>query len=134
MTGAQRKRLEAAGWKFESAAEFLNLSPAEAALVEMKLALARGVKRFRLYFGVSQDRVAKFTHSSQSRVAKMEKADPSVSFELYVQVLLKLGAGRDEIARILTVQKPDDVEELEIHPKLPAAERRRLLQMSIPAQ
>lgn len=40
MERAKRKRLEDAGWKVGSVAEFLELSPVEAALVEMKLALS----------------------------------------------------------------------------------------------
>ncbi len=41
MKGTKKVRLAASGWRIGSAAEFLGLSNEEAALVEMKLALAR---------------------------------------------------------------------------------------------
>jgi hypothetical protein len=47
MKAMKRKKLEAAGWKIGSAAEFLELSEAEAMLVNMKLALATTVKELR---------------------------------------------------------------------------------------
>ena len=44
MKKAKKQRLEAAGWRVGNASEFLGLSPEESAIVEMKLALAAGVK------------------------------------------------------------------------------------------
>jgi len=43
--------------------------------------------------------------SSQSRVAKMEAADPEVSFELLLRGLLALGATRRDVARALAPPK-----------------------------
>ena len=37
--------------------------------------------------------------SSQSRIAKMEKGDPSVSIDLLIKSLLALGTTRREIAK-----------------------------------
>ena len=51
---------------------------------------------------LTQDDVAKMLESSQSRVAKMEPADPSVSLDLLVRALLILGASRREIARVMS--------------------------------
>jgi hypothetical protein len=38
---------------------------------------------------------------TQSRVAKMEAADPSVSIDLLVKALLELGATRAQVAKAL---------------------------------
>ena len=79
MDAKKRKRLEKAGWSVGDAAAFLKLSPAEAALVEMRVALSRSLKERRLAAGFTQTTLAKQLGSSQSRVAKLEAADPSVS-------------------------------------------------------
>jgi ribosome-binding protein aMBF1 (putative translation factor) len=91
MDTAKRKRLEKAGWKVGTAQEFLNLSMEEAAYVEVKLNLARQLSRRRKSLGMTQMAVAKKIKSSQSRVAKMEAGDPSVSIDLLVRSLLALG-------------------------------------------
>jgi ribosome-binding protein aMBF1 (putative translation factor) len=99
MKARKRKRLEAAGWRVGSAAEFLRLKSEEAALVEMKLNLARRLRDVRTDRGLSQEAMAKLLGSSQSRVAKMEAGDRSVSVDLLVRSLLLVGASRAEIAR-----------------------------------
>jgi len=98
----KRKALEAAGWKVGSAQDFLGLSDAEVTLIDVKLALARAVKARRLRKRMSQADVAARVRSSQSRVAKMESGDATVSIDLLVRTLLALGASRRELARMLT--------------------------------
>ncbi len=71
MNKEKRRRLEEAGWKVGNAADFLNLSPAEARFVELKLALAHGLRVRREEEGLTQQQVARRMGSSQSRVAKM---------------------------------------------------------------
>ena len=101
MKTSKRKKLEAAGWKVGSASEFLELSDAEAILVNMKLALAKKVKELRQSKRITQSDLAKLIGSSQSRVAKLETADRSVSMELLVRSLVTLGASRAQIGRIV---------------------------------
>jgi hypothetical protein len=50
-------------------------------------------------------RLAAVLGSSQSRVAKMEKADPTVSLELLVRGLVALGATRVEVGRIVATKR-----------------------------
>ena len=95
------RRLRSRGWKVGSAAEFLGLSDQEAALVELRLALSRSVRERRLKLGLSQLDLAARLGSSQSRVAKLEGADPTVSIDLLIRGLLALGASRREIGRAL---------------------------------
>ena len=81
-----------------SVKEFLGLSEADAALIEMKLALSRSLRDRRKKHGLSQVQLAEWLHSSQSRVAKMEAGDPSVSMDLLVGSLLLLGASSADLA------------------------------------
>ena len=102
MLKRKREALEAAGWKVGSTQDFLGLSDAEVTLIDVKLALARAVKAKRLRKRMSQADVAARVRSSQSRVAKMESGDATVSIDLLVRTLLALGASRKELARTLT--------------------------------
>ena len=99
MDKATKKKLEAAGWKTGNAQEFLELTNAEAAFIDMKLALAADLRSRRLEKHLNQTQVARLIGSSQSRVAKMEAADPSVSVDLLIRSLLKLGAERRDVAK-----------------------------------
>lgn len=81
--------------------EFLGLSAAESALIEIRLALARGLRVRRERKHLTQGSLARRIGSSQSRVAKMEAGDPSVSIDLLVRALLALGADPRDLARII---------------------------------
>jgi DNA-binding XRE family transcriptional regulator len=98
MRAAKRARLESSGWRLGSARELLDLTEQEALFVEVKLALSRELKKRRLERQLSQAELAAQVRSSQSRVAKMEAGDPSVSIDLLVRSLLALGASREELA------------------------------------
>ena len=97
-----KKKLEAAGWTTGDARDFLELTDAEAEFIEMKLALAQDLRARRLERHLNQSQVARIVGSSQSRVAKMESADPSVSIDLLVRTLLKLGAARKDLAKAVS--------------------------------
>lgn len=105
MEDAKRKRLEAAGWKVGSAEEFLGLSPEEASFVELKLTLSQTLRERRNGQGLTQTALAKKLGSSQSRVAKMEASDASVSLDLLVRALLATGATRAEIAAAIAQEE-----------------------------
>jgi helix-turn-helix protein len=101
MKTRKRGKLESHGWRVGSAAEFLALTPEEAALVETKLALSRSLRAHRTKQGMSQTALGRHLKSSQSRVAKMEAADPSVSVDLLLRALFALGATPRDIAKAL---------------------------------
>ena len=105
MTKAKRKKLEAKGWKFGDAQDFLELSDEEVTLIEVKLSLSRNLKELRQKKRLSQLELAKRIDSSQSRVAKMEAGDPSVSMELLMKALLALGATRKDLAKSIEQSK-----------------------------
>src|SRR5713101_6705154 len=102
MRRSKRKRLEAKGWKVGSVAEFLQLTPEEAAYIEIKLALAKNFQHLRHSKKLTQIELARLLESSQSRVAKIEAGDPSVSLDLLVRSLLVLGESRKELGRVLS--------------------------------
>ena len=101
MDAEKKERLEAAGFKVGSVAEFLELSPAESALIETRLALKEALKRRRVTQGVSQIALAKKMKSSQSRIAKIEAGDPSVSLDLMVRAFLETGATLTDLAEVI---------------------------------
>ena len=101
MNTAKKKRLESKGWKVGTAREFLNLSPEESAYVELKLALSKKLQETRRDKNLTQEQLSRLLKSSQSRVAKMETGDPSVSLDLLVRSLLALGTSRKNLARML---------------------------------
>jgi DNA-binding XRE family transcriptional regulator len=101
MKNTKRTKLEAAGWAVGSVKEFLGLSDADAALINLKLGLSRSLRDRRQKSGLSQVQLAERLRSSQSRVAKMEAGDPSVSMDLLVSSLLLLGATSVDLAKAI---------------------------------
>ena len=99
----KRKKLESAGWKVGSASDFLELSDVETQLLEIKLSLVRMLRLCRERNHLTQSQLAKKIKSSQSRVAKMEAGDPSVSLDLLMRSLLAAGANRRQLARAISV-------------------------------
>lgn len=106
MRDSKRKKLGAKGWQIGSAKDFLSLSPEEEAYIELRLKLADGLKSRRSSKGVTQVQLAQSLRSSQSRVAKMEAGDPTVSLDLLVKSLLALGTSNRELAAIITKRQP----------------------------
>lgn len=102
MKKAKRQKLESKGWKVGSAQDFLGLSDEEAAYVEMKLALSEKLKERRQRKKMTQTELAKLVNSSQSRVAKMEAGDPTVSIDLLMKSLLALGVSKKELGRSIS--------------------------------
>ena len=105
MRKAKQKTLEDNGWRVGSAEEFLELTAEEVAVVELKLRLSDALKARREKLKMSQDAVAKHLHSSQSRVAKMEAGEGSVSIDLLVRALVGLGATTNDLAKAITSKK-----------------------------
>jgi ribosome-binding protein aMBF1 (putative translation factor) len=101
MRQSKRQKLESKGWKVGSAKDFLGLTNDEAAYIELRLKLAEGLKARRHSRGVTQSQLAQALKSSQSRVAKMEAGDPTVSLDLLVRSLLSMGTSSRELAAII---------------------------------
>ena len=98
MKRVKKQRLERAGWVVGDTAQFLQLSEEENRFLELKLALATGVRELRERRGLTQAALAHRLGSSQSRVAKMEAADATVSIDLLLRALFALGAKPKDVA------------------------------------
>jgi hypothetical protein len=96
MRKSKQKKLEENGWRIGSADEFLDLSSEESAYIDLKLRLSDRK--------LSQQQLAMLIKSSQSRVAKMEAGDPTVSLDLLVKTLLALGASDRDLANAITAK------------------------------
>lgn len=102
----KQERLQQAGWRVGTAEEFLGLSSAEAAYVELRSKLGEALRARRRRRSLSQAELARLLRSSQSRVAKMEGGDPGVSLDLLIRSLLALGVSRRDLARVIDAPPP----------------------------
>lgn len=100
MDQAKKKNLENKGWKISSVSEFLDLSPEESILIEIKLALSLNLKERRRRL-MTQAELAEKINSSQPRVAKAENGDDSVSIELLIRAMLATGATPQDIGQVI---------------------------------
>ncbi len=101
MDKKKKELLKTKGWKVGSTEEFLDLSEEELAYIELKLSLSRLTKEIRAKRQLTQQQTADLISSSQSRVAKIEAGDPSVSVDLQIRSLLALGASKEDLAEAI---------------------------------
>ena len=101
----KRKRLGTRGWKVGTTKELLGLTREEETFIELRLKLAEGLKTRRVRRRLTQVDLAKAIQSSQSRVAKMEAGDPSVSLDLLVRSLIALGTSSKELGRMISLTR-----------------------------
>lgn len=102
MNKEKQKKLVKKGWKIGSAKEFLGLSNEESLYIELKIKLSSNLRKLRTEQNITQVELAKILKSSQSRVAKIETGDPSVSLDLIIRSLLALGTSKKDIARTIS--------------------------------
>jgi DNA-binding XRE family transcriptional regulator len=101
MDKSERERLEEQGWKVSDTKDFLSLSDEEMSYIEIKLALSKKVREMRKAKSLTQEETAQLMGSSQSRVAKIEAGDPTVSIDLQVKALIALGASKEDLAEAI---------------------------------
>lgn len=102
MEAKKKKKLENKGWRVGSAQDFLNLSDEEMALIEIKISFGDTLQNKRKQKKMTQSQLAAYLKSSQSRIAKMESGDPSVSLDLLVKSLFSLGLSRNELSKVIS--------------------------------
>jgi DNA-binding XRE family transcriptional regulator len=105
MKAEKRRSLEKAGWRVGNTPDFLELTAPEVEFVEIKLALARRLRELREESDWTQAELARRVGSSQSRIAKMEAADPTVSVDLLLRSLLAVGTDRREVGRVVASRR-----------------------------
>lgn len=97
MKNDKLKRLKAAGWKIGNAEDFLQLTEEESKLIAIKWSLMCAVKKSRIKRNISQIDLAQRMKSSQSRIAKIEARDSSISLDLILRALIATGATTRDI-------------------------------------
>jgi DNA-binding XRE family transcriptional regulator len=100
MDADKKAKLEAKGWTVGAVTDFLDLTPEETILVEIRLALSKSLKARRQKVMTQRELAAK-TGSSQPRIAKAETGDDSVSVELLIRAMLATGATTKEIGLVI---------------------------------
>lgn len=110
MDRKKQRSLEAAGFRFGSAEGFLDLTPEERSLVELRLAVSRAVRRLREERRLTQQQLADRLNSSQSRIAKMEAGAADVSLDLLFRSLFAVGGRLEDLSpRKAMRRKPANV-------------------------
>lgn len=102
MNKEKKKQLEKKGWKIGSTMDFLGLTENESAYIELKIKLSKNLRELRSKQNLIQVELAKLLNSSQSRIAKLEKGDPSVSIDLLIKSLIALGETQKDIGKVIS--------------------------------
>ncbi|MEX2490822.1 MAG: helix-turn-helix transcriptional regulator [Nitrospirales bacterium] len=101
MDDKKKKKLEAAGFAVGDTQDFLKLSEAEMEYIHIKRSLARTLEQQRKIRNLTQMQAARLLKTSQSRLAKMEHAEKSVSIDLLIRSNLSLGATSKQLKQAL---------------------------------
>jgi len=104
MDKKKKNLLKKHGLKVGTVTEFLDLSKEDEIMIELRLSLGELISSARKRMKISQEKLAKKLGSSQSRVAKMEQADPTVSIDLLIKSLIRMGVDRKEVARAIATE------------------------------
>ncbi|MBV9866551.1 MAG: helix-turn-helix transcriptional regulator [Abitibacteriaceae bacterium] len=102
MDTSKRQKIEAAGYRVMTVAEFLEETPAESAHIEIGLALSNALKARRLELGLTQKEVAQRLGTKQPNIARLELGvERSVTLDLLMEALLELGVTRSQLGAIV---------------------------------
>src|SRR6476660_4955072 len=85
------KALEAAGWKFGDAADFLGMTDEERQLLDARVGVAKAVRRQREVRKLSQQQLATRIQTSQPRMVKIERAATDVSLDQLLRAFAAAG-------------------------------------------
>jgi transcriptional regulator with XRE-family HTH domain len=99
MDSEKRKALEAAGWRFGDAADFLGMTDEERQLLDARVEMALAVRRQREALRLTQKQLAGRLKTSQPRVAKIERAAPDVSLDQILRAFAAAG-GRVTVKQV----------------------------------
>src|SRR5436190_13187928 len=102
MQPQKRKALEAGGWKFGDAADFLAMTDEERQMLDLRVDAALAVRRQREAMKLSQHELARRIHTSQPSIAKIEKAAHDVTLDQILRAYAAAG-GRIAIREIASV-------------------------------
>jgi len=95
MNADAKKRFRDNGWVIGNTQEFLGLSDEEMKLVEFRIALGKMLREHRESIGYTQTRFSKELGTSQSRLARMEAGDASVTIDLLLKSVFHFATKED---------------------------------------
>lgn len=99
---AKIERLKAKGYEFhEDATAIFDLSQEDAEMIDLHVRLAIKLKQTRTAQHMTQAALAKRLASSQSRIARMESADPGVTIDALIRALFSLGLKTPDLIQAL---------------------------------
>ncbi|MGB5398666.1 MAG: helix-turn-helix domain-containing protein [Thermoanaerobaculia bacterium] len=96
----KRERIEKMGGRVTTVEEWLELSPEEVAIIDMKIQLGEELKALRRSKKLSQEKAAEILNTSQGRVSKMERGQASL--DQLAWCLLVMGKSRKALARAIS--------------------------------
>ena len=96
----KRKRLEAAGWKFGTVEEFLNLSQAESTYIKIRIELHHKLREYMKKKSYTYTQLGKLLNLPKSTIKKIEIGGPGLTIDLMIRSLLEIGVTGKEIANI----------------------------------
>ena len=97
----KQAKLASKGWKVGTVSEFLELTPAEATYIELRLALSQNLKQRCTQKQLTPSQFAQLINVNPSQIEKLETGDASVSLDFLIRSLLTLGATVKELAEIM---------------------------------
>jgi DNA-binding XRE family transcriptional regulator len=101
MDKEKQRALEAAGFRVGTVQEFLGLTEEENKIVELRVAIGRRTRALRERRKITQQELATAIGSSQSRVAKLESADPGISLDLMFRGFFNVGGKVADLTKAL---------------------------------
>lgn len=102
MDARTKKALERAGWTHGSYADFLQLTPEEKMIVDMRIAATLELERQRRATRLSQAEVARRMGTRQPNVSALFRNPGGATLDTLCRALAAYGLGRREIAACLS--------------------------------
>jgi|AntRauTorckE6833_2_1112554.scaffolds.fasta_scaffold21306_2 ribosome-binding protein aMBF1 (putative translation factor) len=99
MDSERIEELKKKGFHVGSVDQFLELTPEESTMIEIRLQLVDLVKSRREKRGLTQTELAASMGSSQSRIAKLESGDTGITIDFMIRALLQLGITKKELGK-----------------------------------
>lgn len=87
------------GWSEGTVAEFLQLTPEEEAIVEMRVRISRAVREKRDKLGISQRELAKRMGTKQPHVSEIENG--VATLETMIRAYLALGGNAKQVGGMI---------------------------------
>lgn len=100
----KKDRIEQMGGRVATVEEWLDLSPEEVAVIDMKIRLGEEFRARRQQKRMSQETAAKILKTSQGRVSKLERGQATL--DQLARSVLRLGGSRASVGRAI-LGKPD---------------------------